>query len=229
MIAHVGIDLGPRHGAVALAWPSTCARPPFVVVACGWSCVAEVAAARAWLNRVIPALPYPLAPRWAVELAFVTRRAPQAGAHQLRSAVEWAHEAGGHKATLVEVPSGEWRARYGIPQGPGACRASRAWVALLYPGLALGKRDHVSDAVLVTLAEIPGGAEWARATLAAATGEAAAAVMMACADRRRRKRASKPGTADVATIPVVAYLERRAAAGDSRAVRALAEVRGRCA
>jgi len=50
--------------------------------------------------------------------------------------------------------------------------------------------------------------------------------MMACADRRRRKRASKPGTADVATIPVVAYLERRAAAGDSRAVRALAEVRG---
>jgi len=170
MSAHAGIDLGPRHGGVAVAWPE---GTGYTVTARGWDSPEGAADARAWLGLVGASLPVPLAAQWHVERPHVDPRRAQAGAAQYRSLVDWTARAHDLGAVIVEVAPRTWRADYGLPQGAAdACRESRALVRRLWPSVVLGPRDHVADACLLAL-RAAGGVAWARARVRVADGRAA--------------------------------------------------------
>jgi hypothetical protein len=233
--AHLAIDAGPSCGCVAIGWPSTCQRPPYLVVVRAWERPEDVPAAQDWVRRMLGSLPYRLAPEWTCERPFVTSNRPAAGAAQWASLEDWAHLAGELGARLTHVDGRSWREPFGIPSSDPA-PAARSWLTLLYPGLQLGERDHTSDAVRGVLVALPGGAAWAQAELAAAVTAGrpeALAVVAACSRRKRKAKGKRAGAggnpADITperaarlTGDVREYLERRAAAGDARAVRALA-------
>ena len=183
---YAGIDAGPVHGGAAFV---TRCEDTFLCApedVAGWSDADGAKAAQKWLSARTSDEFVSLA--WHIERPFVLSNRPGAGAAQYRSLVDWSWSAGSCGAQLVEVDVSEWRRSFIVPNGPGAAKASRAWVEFLFPTIPLGTHDHLSDAVLLALRHA-GGAAWAMGRLAAG-GRRAQALMLACAKssgRRRRK------------------------------------------